>query len=109
MYKTRTGRTYSGRQAAKQIRLVYFRSLAGGGVLILQRCGNLRRTERNCKRGLWRGGDNMVKNYIFTPEIIQELQRLLLSDKRVQLDFNKRDNILKISECTPKKVKIVKL
>ena len=51
----------------------------------------------------------MVKNYIFTPEIIQELQRLLDNDKRVQLDFNKRDNILKISECTPKKVKIVKL
>lgn len=49
----------------------------------------------------------MVKNYIFTPEIIQELQRLLEADKRVQLDYNKRDSILKISECTPKKVKIL--
>ena len=51
----------------------------------------------------------MVKNYIFTPEIIQELQRLLNDNKRIQLDYNKRDSILKISECTPKKVKIVKL
>lgn len=51
----------------------------------------------------------MVKNYIFTPEIVQELQRFLLDNKRVQLDFNKRDNVLKISECTPKKIKIVKL
>lgn len=51
----------------------------------------------------------MVKNYIFTPGIIQELQRLLNADKRIQLDYNKRDNVLKISECTPKKVKIVKL
>lgn len=51
----------------------------------------------------------MVKNYIFTPEIVQELQRFLLDNKRVQLDYNKRDNILKISECTPKKVKICKL
>ena len=51
----------------------------------------------------------MVKNYIFTPEIIQELQRLLNNDKRIQLDFNKRDGILKVSECTPKKVKVVKL
>lgn len=51
----------------------------------------------------------MVKSYMFTPEILQELQRLLENDKRVQLDFNKRDNVLKISECTPKKVKIVKL
>lgn len=51
----------------------------------------------------------MVKNYIFTPEIIQELQRLLNDDKRIQLDYNRRDAILKISECTPKKVKVVKL
>lgn len=51
----------------------------------------------------------MVKNYIFTAEIIQELQRLLEVDKRVQIDFNKRDGILKISECTPKKIKVVKL
>lgn len=51
----------------------------------------------------------MVKNYIFTPEIIQELQRLLNADKRVQLDYNKRDDTLKISECTPKKIKVVKL
>lgn len=51
----------------------------------------------------------MVKNYIFTSEIIQELQRLLLDDKRIQLDYNKRDDVLKISECTPKKVKVVKL
>ena len=51
----------------------------------------------------------MTKNYIFTPEVIQELQRLLNDDKRIQLDYNRRDAILKISECTPKKVKIVKL
>lgn len=51
----------------------------------------------------------MVKNYIFTPEIIQGLQRLLENNKRIQLDYNKRDNVLKISECTPKKVKVVNL
>ena len=51
----------------------------------------------------------MTKIYMFTPEIIQELQQLLNADKRIQLDYNKRDNVLKISECTPKKIKIVKL
>ena len=53
--------------------------------------------------------ENENRQNVLTQEVIQELQRLLVDGKRVQLDYNKRDNTLKISECTPKKIKVCKL